>query len=126
NLDATVGALLQLGIDKLVCIGGDGTLASASQLRSAANGKIRVVHVPKTIDNDLPLQDDVPTFGFQTARDVGVRIVQNLIADAETTSRWYFVVTQGRQAGHLALGIGKAASATITLIPEEFGEIGTP
>jgi ATP-dependent phosphofructokinase / diphosphate-dependent phosphofructokinase len=122
NLPATVGALLSLGIDKVVCIGGDGTLSSASQLRAAAEGKIRVVHVPKTIDNDIPLQDDAPTFGFQTAREVGVGIVHNLIADAETTTRWYFVVTQGRQAGHLALGIGKAAGATITLIPEEFGE----
>jgi 6-phosphofructokinase 1 len=120
NMETTIASLQQLGIDKLVCIGGDGTLCSAAQLCAAAQGRIRVVHVPKTIDNDLPLRDDVPTFGFQTARDVGVRLVQNLMTDAETTDRWYFVVTQGRQAGHLALGIGKAANATLTLIPEEF------
>jgi 6-phosphofructokinase len=91
-------------------------------LRDLAQDKLRVVHVPKTIDNDLPLGGDTPTFGFETARHVGVRIVQDLYTDAQTTSRWYFVVTQGRQAGHLALGIGKAASATLTLIPEEFPE----
>jgi 6-phosphofructokinase 1 len=78
------------------------------------------VHVPKTIDNDLDLPPYVDTFGFQTARHYGVEIVKNLMVDAKTTSRWYFVVAMGRKAGHLALGIGKAAGATLTLIPEEF------
>src|SRR3990170_619370 len=82
--------------------------------------RIRVVHVPKTIDNDLDLPGYVDTFGFQTARHYGVEIVKNLMVDAKTTSRWYFVITMGRKAGHLALGIGKAAGATLTLIPEEF------
>jgi 6-phosphofructokinase 1 len=76
--------------------------------------------VPKTIDNDLDLPPDVNTFGYQTARHVGVEIVHNLMVDAKTTSRWYFVVAMGRKAGHLALGIGKAAGATLTLIPEEY------
>jgi 6-phosphofructokinase 1 len=79
-----------------------------------------VVHVPKTIDNDLDLPAYVDTFGFQTARHIGVEIVKNLMVDARTTSRWYFVIAMGRKAGHLALGIGKAAGATLTLIPEEF------
>jgi 6-phosphofructokinase 1 len=79
-----------------------------------------VVHVPKTIDNDLDLPAYVDTFGFQTARHIGVEIVKNLMVDARTTSRWYFVIAMGRKAGHLALGIGKAAGATVTLIPEEF------
>jgi 6-phosphofructokinase 1 len=79
-----------------------------------------VVHVPKTIDNDLDLPPTVDTFGFQTARHYGADIVKNLMVDAKTTSRWYFVITMGRKAGHLALGIGKAAGATLTLIPEEF------
>jgi len=78
------------------------------------------VHVPKTIDNDLDLPAYVDTFGFQTARHVGVEIVKNLMVDAKTTSRWYFVTAMGRKAGHLALGIGKAAGATLTLLPEEF------
>jgi 6-phosphofructokinase 1 len=63
----------------------------------------------------------VDTFGFQTARHYGVDIVKNLMVDAKTTSRWYFCITMGRKAGHLALGIGKAAGATLTLIGEEFG-----
>jgi len=82
------------------------------------------VHVPKTIDNDLDLPAYVDTFGFQTARHIGVEIVKNLMVDAKTTSRWYFVIAMGRKAGHLALGIGKAAGATVTLIPEEFPEGG--
>jgi 6-phosphofructokinase 1 len=122
RLEETVESLLRLGVDKLICIGGDGTAYTAARLREASAGRVRVVHVPKTIDNDLLLPDDIPTFGFQTARHVGVRIVQDLHMDAVTTSRWYFIVTMGRQAGHLALGIGKAASATLTLIPEEFEE----
>jgi 6-phosphofructokinase 1 len=60
------------------------------------------------------------TFGYQTARHIGVEILKNLMVDAKTTSRWYFVISMGRKAGHLALGIGKAAGATLTLIPEEF------
>src|SRR5206468_3256817 len=55
-------------------------------------------------------------------RHFAVEIVKNLMVDARTTSRWYFAVTMGRKAGHLALGIGKAAGATLTVIPEEFGE----
>jgi 6-phosphofructokinase 1 len=79
-----------------------------------------VAHVPKTIDNDLPLPGGMPTFGFQTARHVGVGLVINLMTDAITTNRWYFVVAMGRETGHLALGIGKAAGATVTIIGEEF------
>lgn len=120
KLEQTVQALMSLGVDKLICIGGDGTAFTATALAECAGERLRVVHVPKTIDNDLMLPDDIPTFGFQTARHVGVRIVQDLHMDAQTTSRWYFIVAMGRQAGHLALGIGKAASATLTLIPEEF------
>lgn len=120
KLEQTVQALRSLGVDKLICIGGDGTAFTATALAECAGERLRVVHVPKTIDNDLMLPDDIPTFGFQTARHVGVRIVQDLHMDAQTTSRWYFIVAMGRQAGHLALGIGKAASATLTLIPEEF------
>jgi 6-phosphofructokinase 1 len=80
-----------------------------------------VVHVPKTIDNDLDLPAGTDTFGYQTARHIGVDIVKNLMVDARTTSRWYFIIAMGRKAGHLALGMGKAAGATLTLIPEEFG-----
>src|SRR5437763_7344987 len=90
------------------------------KLEEKAAGRLQVVHVPKTIDNDLDLPPYLDTFGFQTARHHGVEIVKNLMVDAKTTSRWYFVIAMGRKAGHLALGIGKAAGATLTLISEEF------
>ena len=122
QLDACLTSLAALGITRLITIGGDDTAFSALKLEQRAAGRLQVVHVPKTIDNDLDLPHGIPTFGFQTARHIGVEIVKSLMVDAETTSRWYFVVTMGRKAGHLALGIGKAAGATVTLIPEEFRE----
>ncbi len=125
HLENCVKALESLGIDHLLTIGGDDTATSASRVAEAAGGRIRVAHVPKTIDNDLPLPADMPTFGYQTARHEGVRVLRSLAADAQTTRRWYIAVTMGRKAGHLALGIGKAAGATLTLIPEEF-EQGLP
>ncbi len=120
-LENAVSSLLRLNVDKLITIGGDDTAYSAYRLEQVADGRIQVAHVPKTIDNDLDLPLHIPTFGYQTARHYGVEIVKNIMTDAKTTSRWYFVVTMGRKAGHLALGIGKAAGATLTLIPEEFG-----
>jgi ATP-dependent phosphofructokinase / diphosphate-dependent phosphofructokinase len=120
RLHACLDSLRKLGIGALVTIGGDDTAFSASRLAEAAGGDLRVAHVPKTIDNDLPLPGGAPTFGFETARSVGVELVNNLMTDAMTTRRWYLVVAMGRSAGHLALGIGKAAGATITLIAEEF------
>jgi ATP-dependent phosphofructokinase / diphosphate-dependent phosphofructokinase len=119
-LDSTIDSLQRLGVSQLVTIGGDDTAFSAMKLEERAAGRIRVVHVPKTIDNDLDLPPHVDTFGFQSARHYGVEIVKNLMVDAKTTSRWYFVIAMGRKAGHLALGIGKAAAATVTLITEEF------
>src|SRR5687768_2621509 len=120
HLDAVLISLKRLGVDRLITIGGDDTAFSAMKLAEYAAGHLKVVHVPKTIDNDLYLPEGIPTFGFQTARHVGVGIVKDLLVDARTTSRWYFIVTMGRKAGHLALGIGKAVGATVTLIPEEF------
>jgi 6-phosphofructokinase len=116
----TLEVLRRLGVDALVTIGGDDTAYSASEVYRQAEGTIRVAHVPKTIDNDLPLPGSTPTFGFETARQLGVFIVRNLAEDAKTTSRWYLIVSMGRAAGHLALGLGKAAAATLTIIPEEF------
>jgi ATP-dependent phosphofructokinase / diphosphate-dependent phosphofructokinase len=120
RLHACLATLDKLGIGALVTIGGDDTAFSASRLAEAAGGRLRVAHVPKTIDNDLPLPGGWPTFGFETARSVGVGLVNNLMADAMTTERWYLVVAMGRSAGHLALGIGNAAGATLTVIAEEF------
>lgn len=120
TLEETVLALLRLEVDKLITIGGDDTAFSASQIEVQSKGRLRVVHVPKTIDNDLDLPGNADTFGFQTARHIGCQLAENLMVDARTTSRWYFIVCMGRKAGHLALGVGKAAGSTLTLIPEEF------
>jgi 6-phosphofructokinase 1 len=126
HLRSVLASLDSLGVGMLISIGGDDTAYSAHRLAQASQGALRVVHVPKTIDNDLDLPHDVWTFGYQTARHIGVEIVHNLMVDAKTTGRWYFVVAMGRKAGHLALGIGKAAGATLTLIPEEFGAGNVP
>ena len=120
RLHASLESLRKLEIDALVTIGGDDTAFSASRLAAAAGGTLRVAHVPKTIDNDLPLPGGTPTFGFETARSVGVQLVNNLMTDAMTTQRWYLVVAMGRSAGHLAVGIGKSAGATLSIIAEEF------
>jgi 6-phosphofructokinase 1 len=120
KMDNVLRSLEALGLSYLVTIGGDDTAFSASQIVQRADGKIRVAHVPKTIDNDLPLPGNMPTFGYQTARHIGVNLVQNIMEDSRTTNRWYIVVSMGRKAGHLALGIGKAVGATLTVIGEEF------
>ncbi len=121
TLETVAETLKELALDYLVTIGGDDTAYSASMVVEAMKGSLRVAHVPKTIDNDIPLPNNMPTFGFQTARHVGVDVVHNLMEDARTTGRWYLVVTMGRKAGHLTLGIGKAAGATLSIIAEEFG-----
>src|SRR5438132_2781738 len=114
-------ALKRLGVDHLLTIGGDDTAFAASRQAKALEG-LTVAHVPKTIDNDLPLPSDIVTFGFTTACNVGKELVRNLMQDAATTERWFFVTVMGRHAGHLALGIGGSAGATVTLIAEEFPE----
>jgi len=120
HLANVVKSLDDLGIDHLITIGGDDTASSSSRVAEEAGGRIKVVHVPKTIDNDLPLPEGVPTFGFETAREHGSAVVERLLLDMQTTNRWFFVVMMGRSAGHLALGAAKAAGAPICLIPEEF------
>jgi 6-phosphofructokinase 1 len=120
KMDNVIRTLKELGIGYLITIGGDDTAFAAKNICDAAAGEIRVAHVPKTIDNDLPLPENTSTFGFQTARHVGVQIVRNLMEDSRTTNRWYLIVAMGRKAGHLALGIGKAAGVTNVVIAEEF------
>ena len=111
--------LKRLNVDHLITIGGDDTAFAASRLVLALDG-LTVAHVPKTIDNDLPLPSDIVTFGFATACNLGKDLVRNLMQDAATTERWFFVTVMGRHAGHLALGIGGAAGATLTVVAEEF------
>ena len=120
SLNNCVSALGKLGITDLLCIGGDDTTYGAAKIAERAGGAVRVATVPKTIDNDLPLPDNMPTFGFETARAIGTSIVESLMEDARTTTRWYVAVCMGRKSGALALGICKAAGATLAIIPEEF------
>jgi len=120
HLENVVKSLAALGVDHLITIGGDDTAFSARRVAEQAQGRIRVAHVPKTIDNDLPLPPGIPTFGYETARELATALLENLIEDCQTTNRWFFVVLMGRKSGSLALGAGKSAGAPITLIPEEF------
>jgi 6-phosphofructokinase 1 len=115
-----VRALTEMGVSYLLCIGGDDTTYGAAKIAEASSGRIGVVTVPKTIDNDLPLPDNAPTFGFETARAVGTGIIESLMEDARTTGRWYLAVSMGRKSGALALGMCKSAGATLAVIPEEF------
>ena len=124
TMRTVVENLVDLGVTHIVTIGGDDTAYAAYKVSEFARERlglnIHFVHVPKTIDNDLPLPEGLPTFGFETARALGAELVMNLMEDAKTMGRWFLVVTMGRSSGHLALGIGKSASATLTIIPEEF------
>lgn len=124
GVENSVKLLRHLNIKYMVTIGGDDTAYGAMEIARAAKGEIKFAHVPKTIDNDLPLPDNLPTFGYQTARDLGATLVKNLMEDARTMNRWYIAVAMGRHAGHLALGIAKSAGATLAIIAEEFGHEG--
>ncbi len=126
DLARVVGSLQTLGVDHLITIGGDDTCYSARCVAEEAAGRIRVAHVPKTIDNDLPLPPGIPTFGFETAREEAARILSHLMEDARTTGRWFVVVVMGRSAGHLALGAARAAGTTLALLAEDHptGSIG--
>ncbi|MBA4417351.1 MAG: 6-phosphofructokinase [Syntrophus sp. (in: bacteria)] len=122
KFEVLMHTLKEIGIKYLITIGGEGTLFMSNWIEREGRGSINVVHTPKTIDNDIPIPGGFSTFGFQTARHLGVKIVNNLMEDARTMGRWYFITTMGRHAGHLAIGIGKGSGATICLIPEEFEE----
>lgn len=124
HLQNVIKTLNHYNVKYLVTIGGDDTAFSSMSVSKASQGAIQVVHVPKTIDNDLPLPKGIPTFGFQTAREFGTAIIRNLMEDAKTASRYFIVIAMGRSAGHLALGIGKSAGAHLTIIPEEFIQAG--
>src|SRR5579884_4121240 len=87
HMQRVLETLQRLGVGMLITIGGDDTAFTAYKLAQRADGALRVVHVPKTIDNDLDLPHDVWTFGYQTARHVGVDILHNLMVDAKTTGR---------------------------------------
>jgi len=103
-------SLVNSGISYLVSIGGDGTASMIYKMSKLdKNKKIKFAHIPKTIDNDFPLPPSSRTFGFETARNLGMELVLNLMEDAKTLKRWFFVQVMGRSSG-----------ATLTIIPEEF------
>jgi 6-phosphofructokinase 1 len=120
DLDAVVAALTKLEVTDLVTLGGDDTASSAVKVAGAFGGTMRAVHVPKTIDNDLPLPLEAPTFGYETAKYWGAELLKNLLADAKTTSRWYMVTAMGRSAGHLAVAMAIGSGSHLVSIQEEY------
>ena len=109
----------------LVTIGGDDTASTANRISKyleANNIKIQNIHVPKTIDNDLPLPEGNPTFGYESAKEEGVRIASTVYEDARTSGNWFVISAMGREAGHLAFGIGAACHFPMIIIPEMFNK----
>ena len=110
-------------IKLLVTVGGDDTASTANRIAKFLEAKkypIANIHVPKTIDNDLPLPENTPTFGFNSAKDEGAHIARTIYEDARTSGNWLLISAMGRSAGHLALGIGEATHCPMTIIPEMF------
>jgi len=104
----------------LVTIGGDDTASTANRIGQYLNDndiKIQNIHVPKTIDNDLPLPEGISTFGYQSAKEEGVRIANTVYEDARTSGNWFVISAMGREAGHLAFGIGSAVHFPMIIIP---------
>ena len=112
-------------IKLLVTVGGDDTASTANRIAKFLEEKkypIANIHVPKTIDNDLPLPNNTPTFGFNSAKDEGAHIARTVYEDARTSGNWLIISAMGRSAGHLALGIGEATHCPMTIIPEMFNK----
>ena len=112
-------------IKLLVTIGGDDTASTANRVTKflqARNYKIANIHVPKTIDNDLPLPLNTPTFGYHSAKAEGTRIATTVYEDARTSGNWFIVAAMGRSAGHLAIGIGSSCHYPMIIIPEMFNK----
>ena len=112
-------------IKLLVTIGGDDTASTANRISKflkAKNYHIQNIHVPKTIDNDLPLPMNTPTFGFNSAKAEGTRIATTVYEDARTSGNWFIVAAMGRSAGHLAMGIGASCHYPMIIIPEMFNK----
>lgn len=107
----------------LVTIGGDDTASTANKVAkflAAKQYSIANIHVPKTIDDDLPLPGGMPTFGYESAKDKGGVIARTVYADAHASNNWFVITSMGRSAGHLAFGIGTAAHCPMIIIPEMF------
>ena len=113
------------GIKLLVTVGGDDTASTANRIAKFLEARkypIANIHIPKTIDNDLPLPNNTPTFGFNSAKQEGAHIARTIYEDARTSGNWLLISAMGRSAGHLALGIGEATHCPMTIIPEMFNK----
>ena len=116
---------IKYNVKLLVTIGGDDTASTANRIaKYLKKKKIRIqnIHVPKTIDNDLPLPEGTPTFGYHSAKSEGVRIATTIYEDARTSGNWFIMSAMGREAGHLAFGIGAACHYPMIIIPEMFNK----
>jgi 6-phosphofructokinase 1 len=130
RLRRTQAGLVSLGVDALVSIGGDDTLRTANLLHEyqrrlpSSAARVRVVHVPKTIDNDYRGIDF--TFGFFTAVDVMAKELLNLRADAVATNAYFVIETMGRSAGWLAYGTAIAGEAHMVVgVEDVVGDLAT-
>ena len=112
-------------IKLLVTIGGDDTASTANRISkflAAKNYPIANIHCPKTIDNDLPLPANAPTFGYNSAKNEGAHLARTIYEDARTSGNWLIISAMGRTCGSLALGIGEATHCPMTIIPEMFNK----
>ena len=112
-------------IKLLVTIGGDDTASTANRISKflAAKGyPIANIHCHKTIDNDLPLPANAPTFGYNSAKNEGAHLARTVYEDARTSGNWLVISAMGRTCGSLALGIGEATHCPMTIIPEMFNK----
>ena len=112
-------------IKLLVTIGGDDTASTANRISkflATCGVHIQNIHVPKTIDNDLPLPEGSPTFGYYSAKDAAVHLVQTIYEAARTSGNWFVVSAMGREAGHLAFGMTSACHCPMVVIPEMFNK----
>jgi len=111
--DELIASARQLGIDAIIAIGGDGTLAIADRLFDKG---MCIVGVPKTIDNDVA--GTITTFGFDTAVNTALEAIDRLHTTAESHDRVIVIEVMGRHAGFIALHAGLAGTADVILIPE--------
>ena len=123
NDEFSANFFLDNNVKLLVTIGGDDTASTSNRLaKYLAKKKVEIqnIHVPKTIDNDIPLPDGMPTFGFNSAKDAGVAIGNTIYEDSRTSGNWFVIASMGRSAGHLAFEIGASCHFPIIIIPEMF------
>ena len=106
----------------LVTVGGDDTASTANRIAKFLEAKkypIANIHVPKTIDNDLPLPKGTPTFGYESAKDKGAVIARAVYVDARTSGNWFVLAAMGRSAGHLAFGAAVISEGVFHALSDE-------